>query len=262
MSPARILVVDDEPDIRKVLTTLLEKEGYDVTAVPDGPAALEAQREAPYDLLLTDLNLPRMNGNELLKKVKDRDPGIVGIVFTGYGTVQTAIEAMKAGAFDYILKPFNGSEVSLLIKRALEYKGLQKENVQLKRSLEGRFRFQNLIGSSEGMRQVCEMIEKVAESDSTILLLGESGTGKELVAKTIHYNSERRHKPMIPINCGAIPENLLESELFGHEKGAFTGAGSMRIGRFELPDGGTIFLDEIGEMSPALQVKLLRVLQQ
>jgi DNA-binding NtrC family response regulator len=262
MDSVQILVVDDEPNVREVLTTLLSQAGYVVTAVADGISAIEAVKRTSFDLVLTDLRLPKMNGIEVLTRIKALDSRIVGIVITGYGTVETAVDAMKAGAFDYLMKPFNVSEVLLLIKRALEYQGLRAENVQLKKTLEGRFRFSNLIGNSEGMRYVCEMIEKVAESDSTILLLGESGTGKELVAKTLHFNSHRKDKPLIPINCGAIPENLLESELFGHEKGAFTGAASTRIGRFEMADGGTIFLDEIGEMSPALQVKLLRVLQQ
>jgi len=213
-------------------------------------------------MVITDLMLPQMNGIEVIKNLRSLDPHIQCLVITGYATVTTAVEAMKAGAFDYLMKPFNTTEVLILIKRALEFQSLQVENQQLKRNLEGRYSFENLIGKSEGIKKVCSLIEKVAETDSTILILGESGTGKELVARTIHYNSPRRNKPLIPINCGAIPENLLESELFGHEKGAFTGASSMRIGRFELADGGTVFLDEIGEMSPTLQVKLLRILQQ
>lgn len=262
MKTCRILVVDDDHDIRETMTTLLTMNGYAVTAVADGPSATEEVKRDKYHMVITDLMLPQMNGIDIIKSIKRIDPDIQSIVITGYATVTTAVEAMKAGAFDYLMKPFNSAEVLMLIKRALEFQTLQVENQQLKRNLEGRYRFENLIGQSDGLEKVCSLIEKVAETDSTILILGESGTGKELIARTIHYNSPRRNKPLIPINCGAIPENLLESELFGHEKGAFTGASSTRIGRFELADGGTIFLDEIGEMSPTLQVKLLRILQQ
>ena len=257
-----ILVVEDDPDIRETIITLLTVNNYAVTAVADGPSAIEEIKKNKYHLVITDLMLPGMNGIDIIKNLKGIDTDIQCIVITGYATVGTAVEAMKAGAFDYLMKPFNSSEVMILIKRALEFQTLYTENQQLKRDLEGRYRFENLIGNSSGIHKVCTLIEKVAETDSTILILGESGTGKELVARTIHYNSPRRNKPLIPINCGAIPENLLESELFGHEKGAFTGASSTRIGRFELADEGTVFLDEIGEMSPSLQVKLLRVLQQ
>lgn len=261
MKSYRILIVDDDPDIRETVTTLLTMNNYNVTAVGDGPSAIEEVKRDKYHMVITDLMLPQMNGIDIIKNVKNIDSDIQCIVITGYATVTTAVEAMKAGAFDYLMKPFNSAEVLILIKRALEFQNLQVENQQLKRNIEGRYRFDNLIGNSEGIEKVCSLIEKVSDTDSTILILGESGTGKELVARTIHYNSPRRHKPLIPINCGAIPETLLESELFGHEKGAFTGASSMRIGRFELADEGTIFLDEIGEMSPTLQVKLLRILQ-
>ncbi len=262
MKSFRILVVDDDPDIRETMTTLLTMNGYTVTAVADGPSLISEVKKERYHMVITDLMLPQMSGIDIIKNVKEIDPDVQCIVITGYAAVTTAVEAMKAGAFDYLMKPFNSAEVLMLIKRALEFQTLQVENQQLKRNLEGRYRFGNLIGKSQGIQKVFSLIEKVAETDSTILILGESGTGKELVARTLHYNSPRRNKPLVPINCGAIPENLLESELFGHEKGAFTGAGSTRIGRFELADGGTVFLDEIGEMSPALQVKLLRVLQQ
>lgn len=262
MRSHHILVIDDDPDIRETMTTLLGMNGYEVTTVADGHSAIAAVKKDKYHMMITDLMLPQMNGIDIIKSVRNLDPDIQCLIITGYATVTTAVEAMKAGAFDYLMKPFNTAEVLILIKRALEFQTLQVENQQLKRNLEGRYRFGNLIGKGEGIKKVCSLIEKVAETDSTILILGESGTGKELVARTIHYNSPRRHKPLIPINCGAIPENLLESELFGHEKGAFTGASSLRIGRFELADEGTVFLDEIGEMSPALQVKLLRILQQ
>lgn len=262
MKSHRILVVDDDPAIRETLTTLLSMKNYEVTAVADGPSAIEEVKKDKYHIAITDLMIPRMNGIEIVKSLKEIDRDLQCIIITGYATVTTAVEAMKAGAFDYLMKPFNSAEVLLLLQRVLEFQALQTENKQLKKNLEGRYRFDNLIGRSEGIKKVCSLIERVAESDSTILILGESGTGKELVARTIHYNSLRKSMSLIPINCGAIPENLLESELFGHEKGAFTGASSTRIGRFELADGGTIFLDEIGEMSPTLQVKLLRVLQQ
>src|SRR3990172_523287 len=262
MKSCQILLIDDEDDIRETLTTLLNMNGYTVTALPDGPSAIEEVKKEKYQMVITDLMLPEMNGIDIIKNIKEVDPDIQCIVITGYATVSTEVEAMKAGAFDYLMKPFNSSEIMMLIKRALEFQELHAENQQLKKNLESKYRFENLIGNSEGIKKVCSLIEKVAETDSTILILGESGTGKELVARTIHYNSPRKNKPLIPINCGAIPETLLESELFGHEKGAFTGASATRIGRFELADGGTIFLDEIGDMSPTLQVKLLRVLQQ
>lgn len=262
MSSYRILVVDDDRDIRETMTTLLTMNGYVVTTAEDGPSALDEVKKDKFHLMITDLMLPQMSGVDLIKNVRKINQDIQCIIITGYATVTTAVEGMKAGAFEYLMKPFNSSEILLLVKRALEFQNLKVENEQLKRSLEGKYSFENLIGVSDGLKKVCSLIEKVADTDSTILILGESGTGKELVARTIHFNSQRRNKPLIPINCGAIPENLLESELFGHEKGAFTGAGSLRIGRFELADEGTIFLDEIGEMSPTLQVKLLRILQQ
>lgn len=262
MKPCHILVVDDDADIRETMATLLSMNGYVVTTAGDGPAAIEEVRKDKFHLMITDLNLPHKNGIDLIRDVRGIHPDLQCIIITGYATVATAVDAMKAGAFDYLLKPFNKTEVLLLIKRALDFLNLKEENAQLKRSLEGKYSFEKLIGVSEGIKNVCSLIEKVADTDSTILILGESGTGKELVASTIHFNSPRRNKPLIPINCGAIPENLLESELFGHEKGAFTGASAMRVGRFELADGGTVFLDEIGEMSPTLQVKLLRILQQ
>lgn len=262
MNPYRILIVDDDPDIRETMTTLLTMNGYSVVTAEDGSSALEELKRDKFHLMITDLKLPQMNGIELIKNVRNINKDIQCIIITGYATVTTAVEGMKAGAFDYLMKPFNATEVLLLVKRALEFLNLKVENAQLKRNIEGKYSFENLIGKSEGINRVCSLIEKVADTDSTILILGESGTGKELVARTIHYNSLRRYKPLIPINCGAIPENLLESELFGHEKGAFTGASFLRVGRFELADEGTIFLDEIGEMSPSLQVKLLRILQQ
>jgi len=262
MKSPRILLVDDDADIRETMVTLLTMNDYSVTSVADGQSAIEEVKKEKFNIVITDLMMPKMTGIDVIKNLKAIDPDLQCIVITGYATVSTAVDAMKAGAYDYLMKPFNGSEVLMLLKRVMELQDLQAENSQLKRTLHQRYGYENLIGSSEGIQKVCSLIEKVAETDSTILILGESGTGKELVARTIHYNSPRKNKPLIPINCGAIPETLLESELFGHEKGAFTGASTTRIGRFELADGGTIFLDEIGDMSPTLQVKLLRVLQQ
>ncbi len=255
-------MVDDDADIRETMVTLLSMNDYVVKAVADGQSAIEEVSREKYSVVITDLMLPQMNGIDVIRNIKSIDPDLQCVVITGYATVSTAVDAMKAGAFDYLMKPFNGTEVLMLLKRVIDFQELKTENVQLKKTLRSRYSFENLIGSSEGIQKVCSLIEKVAETESTILILGESGTGKELVARTLHYNSQRKNKPLIPINCGAIPETLLESELFGHEKGAFTGASSTRIGRFELADGGTIFLDEIGDMSPNLQVKLLRVLQQ
>src|SRR4030066_197936 len=262
MKSPRILLVDDDADIRETMVTLLTMNDYCVTSVADGQSAIEEVKKEKFNIVITDLMMPKMTGIDVIKNLKAIDPDLQCIVITGYATVSTAVDAMKAGAYDYLMKPFNGTEVLMLLKRVMELQDLQVENSQLKRTLHQRYGYENLIGNSEGVHKVCSLIQKVAETDSTILILGESGTGKELVARTIHYNSPRKSKPLIPINCGAIPETLLESELFGHEKGAFTGASSTRIGRFELADGGTIFLDEIGEMSPTLQVQLLRVLRQ
>ncbi|MEK6815277.1 MAG: sigma-54 dependent transcriptional regulator [Nitrospirota bacterium] len=262
MNRHRALVVDDDPHSREVLQEILERNQYEVVTADGGEAAIAAARESPFDILLTDLRMPNQDGIEVLEAVRDINPDIVGIVLTGFGTIETAVRAVKAGAFEYLTKPFKVDEVVLTVQRAIEFRQLQIENRSLKRQLRRKYRFENLIGDSDEMQKVYRMIERVADSDSTIIIYGESGTGKELVARTIHFNSPRRDRPLIPVNCGAIPEDLLESELFGHEKGAFTGAHAMRMGRFELAHGGTIFLDEVGDMSPNLQVKLLRVLQE
>jgi DNA-binding NtrC family response regulator len=206
--------------------------------------------------------MPKVDGMSVLKHLAEHSPDSIGIILTGYATIKNAVEAMKAGAFDYLSKPVKMDEVLMVIKRALELRNLKRENLALKKQLKKKYRFENIIGDSLQMDKVFRIIEKVADTDSTVLILGESGTGKELVAKAIHYHSMRRDNSLIPVNCGAIPEELLESELFGHEKGAFTNAIRTRIGRFEMANGGTIFLDEIAEMSPHLQVKLLRVLQE
>ncbi|MBI2877786.1 MAG: sigma-54-dependent Fis family transcriptional regulator, partial [Candidatus Tectomicrobia bacterium] len=258
----RILVVDDDQANRDVLTEILVEEGYEVVEAEDGLQAMERLKEDLFQLVLTDLRMPQASGIEVLKRMKELDPDAIGIVFTGFGSIESAVEAMKVGAYDYIAKPFNLEEIKIVVRRALDYRHLRDENVSLKRQLKSRYKFENFVGDSEPMQRVFRLIEKIADSDSTVLIYGESGTGKELVARAIHFNSRRQDKPMVPVNCGAIPEDLLESELFGHEKGSFTGATSTRLGRFELADKGTIFLDEIAEMSPRLQVKVLRVLQE
>lgn len=258
----KILVVDDDAASRGVLTGFLEMANYEVFEATDGKEALEMLDSNPIDAVITDLKMPGMDGVSLIKAVNERQHDLLGIVLTGFASVETAVRAMKAGAYDYITKPLNRDKILLTLRKGLEFNRLRKENTSLKRALRRKYSFEGLVGDSDAMQNVYSLIEKVSDSDSTVLILGESGTGKEQVARTIHYNSSRSDKPLIPINCGAIPESLLESELFGHEKGAFTGAYSARVGRFEMANGGTIFLDEIGDMSPTLQVKLLRVLQE
>lgn len=258
----RILVADDEWSIRDVLSGILESEGYNVDVAQDGEEAISLININKYDVVISDLKMPKKNGIEILKFLQEVSPDTIGIIATAYGTIETAIEALRAGAFDYITKPFHMDEIKLDVKRAIEVMSLRNENIQLKRQLKTNYGVNNLIGATSPMISLCDMINTVAESGSTILITGESGTGKELVAKAIHYNSERANKSFIPVNCGAIPEGLLESELFGHVKGAFTGATTNRIGRFQMANGGTIFLDEIGDMPLSLQVKVLRVLQE
>jgi DNA-binding NtrC family response regulator len=262
MGGERILIVDDEEMNREFLQELLTEQGYDVRTAVDGVAAVELLHSEAFHVVLTDLRMPRMNGIELVRQLKDIAPSSVGIIFTGYAAIETAVEAIKIGAYDYITKPFRSEVIQVVLQRALEYQRLNHENIRLRKQLKAKYKFENIISDHERMQGIFEIVEKVADSDSNVLIYGESGTGKELIARALHYNSYRQDKPMVPINCGAIPSELLESELFGFEKGAFTGATSQRLGRFELANGGTVFLDEIGEMSPALQVKLLRVLQQ
>ena len=258
----KILIVDDDPEILEVITDILREGGYAVDTAPDGVKAIRYIDAESYDLVITDLNLPEIDGMMVLKHVVDQSPDTMCIILTGYGTIKSAVEAIKTGAFDYITKPIKSGEILMVVEKALRYKHLERENILLRQQLRKKYRFDNFVGDSKPIQKVFELIEKVADTDSTVLITGESGTGKELIAKAIHYNSYRRDNPMVVINCGAIPEELLESELFGHEKGAFTGAHKTRIGRFELANEGTIFLDEIGDMSPNLQVKLLRVLQE
>ena len=262
MKNAKILIAEDNELSRDNISELLRNQGFEVTAVEDGRQAMDAFIEDKYDLVITDLKMPKVDGLQLLEFVQEISPENIVIIITGHGTINTAVAAIKLGAFDYITKPLKDDIVTLTIERALSYAKLRQENIALKRSLKKRYNFDSMIGYSDGMKKIFDTIEKVATSDSTVMIYGESGTGKELVARAIHFNSERINFPLVAVNCGAIPEELLESELFGHEKGAFTGALRARIGRFELANGGTIFLDEIGDMSPALQVKVLRVLQE
>lgn len=244
------------------MAELLQNEDYVVKAVADGNQAADVFSEDQYDLLISDLKMPNMDGLALIKLIKAVNPACVAIIVTGYGTINSAVEAMRLGAFDYITKPLKDDLVKLAVERALSYARLRDENIVLKEHIKEKYDFGKLIGFSECMRLVFDKIAKVSASDSTVVVYGESGTGKELVARAIHFNSDRKNRSLIAVNCGAIPEDLLESELFGHEKGAFTGAIRPRVGRFELAQGGTIFLDEIGDMSPTLQVKVLRVLQE
>src|SRR3990167_4496795 len=262
MSEIKILIVDDEENICDMLSRLLVKEGFSVVTAKSHKEAAELIQKNDFTLALLDLFMPEVDGIQTLKSLHSSKPDTIGIIMTGYATIDSAVEAMKAGAFDYVSKPFNLDEILLIIKRAIEYQRLRGENLLLKSQLKKKYKFESIVGNSEEMIRIFQIIETIADSDSTVIIYGESGTGKELVAKAIHYNSIRRDKCMVPVNCGAIPEGLLESELFGHVKGAFTGAAYSKIGRFEMASGGTIFLDEIGDMSLNLQVKLLRVLQE
>ncbi|MHB8068252.1 MAG: sigma-54-dependent transcriptional regulator [Desulfobaccales bacterium] len=258
---ANILVIDDVLAVRQSLQEILGAEGYEVETAPDGESGLQRVKDQPFDLVLTDLALPGLGGMDILKYLVRHQPECSCIIITGYGTIQNSVTAMRLGAFDYLCKPVDPQELRLVVARALEHRRLKRENLQLKKQLHKRYGFANIVGNSEAIIQVFELIKKVADTDSTVLILGESGTGKELINRAIHYNSLRREGPLIPVNCAAIPEELLESELFGHERGAFTHAIRTRLGRFEQANGGTIFLDEIADMSPSLQVKILRVLQ-
>jgi len=258
----RVLIVDDEESMRDFLSIMLHREGYQVDTAVDGAQAVVHLRDHSYDLVISDIKMPRMTGLELLTHIKDRTPETVVLMVTAFSSTDEAVEAMKQGAYDYITKPFKNEEIRLIVKNALERRDLRRENLALKEALGQRFSFDGLIGKSKSMQDVFNMIRKVASSPVKILVTGESGTGKELVARAIHYNSDRSDGPFVPINCGAIPENLLESELFGHEKGSFTGAIRQKPGLFETAAGGTIFLDEIGELPAMMQVKLLRVLQE
>lgn len=258
---ARILIADDQEMMRDSLAATLARQGHEIVACADGAAAVGRFSASRFDLLITDLKMPRMTGIELLAEARRVRPEMPVVLMTAFATVQTAVDAMKMGAYDYIQKPFDGDEIKLLVERTLEHNRLIKENAAL-RSMAQVNMARPLIGSGEKMAQVRHKIELVARSNATVLIRGESGTGKELVARAIHHASERAERPMLAVNCAALSENLLESELFGHEKGAFTGADRLRRGRFELADGGTLLLDEISEIPASLQAKLLRVLQE
>jgi len=258
---ARILVVDDQDMIRDSLAATLAREGHEIVAATDGPAAVARLGSTRFDLLISDLRMPRMTGLELLSEARRLRPDMPVVLMTAFATVNTAVEAMKLGAYDYIQKPFDGDEIKLMVDRTLEHSRLKLEN-QAYRSMTEIGVPRPLIGSSAAMEHVRQKLDLVARSNATVLIRGESGTGKEVVARAIHVASTRHERPMLAVNCAALSENLLESELFGHEKGAFTGADKLRRGRFELADGGTLLLDEISEIAPGLQAKLLRVLQE
>jgi len=258
----RILIVDDDPANREALALLLGRENYQVETSASGEDALTLLGKGPVEVMITDLFLPGMSGIEILKQVKERAPTTNVILVTGKASAESAVEAMKEGAYDYITKPVNVEHLKVQVAKALEKNKLLAENLYLREQLHGRYRFDSIIGTSPAMQQVFRRMEKIVHTDSTILILGESGTGKELVAKAIHFNSPRKDKPYVAINCGAIPSELLESELFGHIKGSFTGAVADKAGKFEVANGGTVFLDEIGTMPLHLQSKMLRVLQE
>jgi two-component system response regulator AtoC len=262
----RILVIDDEESMRHMLSVLLKREGYDVVSAEDGRQALKVVEEDEFDFILCDIKMPGMGGldflDSLLSTATSSSPAPVVIMMSAYGTVDTAIECMQLGAYDYISKPFKPDEVIITIRKAEERERLKRENRRLKEELRLDYTFENIVAEDRKMHEIFDLIKKVASYDTTILIYGESGTGKELIARAIHFNGDRRDKPFIPVNCGAIPATLMESELFGYVKGAFTDAVRNREGLFQEADGGTLFLDEIGELPKELQVKLLRVLQE
>jgi two-component system NtrC family response regulator len=257
-----ILIVDDEKNYLLVLEALLGPQGYEIITVNNAHDALRSAREADLDLVITDVKMPGMNGMELLEESKKIKPELPVIIMTAYGSIEMAVEAMKKNAYDYITKPFQNEQLKLTVKKALDNYRLIKQNKLLSQALSDRFRYGNMVGKSKPILKIYDIIEKVAQSKASVLITGPSGTGKELIAKAIHYGGSRRDRPFVSINCGALTETLLESELFGHERGAFTGAVALKKGRFELADGGTLFLDEVGDMPPPLQVKLLRILQE
>jgi len=262
MKKVKVLIVDDEAIVRDALSDWLKDIGYQIFTAENGYKALEVIEKEKPGIMIADLVMPGMDGIELMKKAKARQPNIEVIIITAYASIPTAITAMKEGAYDYIEKPFCPERAELLIKKLAEHQELVEENLSLRQKLEDRYRFENIIAKSSKMQRVIEVIKVVAKSNATILITGESGTGKELVAHAIHSRSDRRSKPFVAVSCAALPESLLESELFGHEKGSFTGAYAQKKGKFEFANGGTLFLDEIGEMSANIQVHLLRVLEE
>ncbi len=257
-----VLVVDDEFSVRDSLSRWLRKDGFDAVACESGAAALELARARRFDAAVVDIRMPGMDGLDLQAALRAIDAGLPVIIITAYASVDTAVRALKEGAFDYVTKPVDPRELSHLVQRAVEKRRLADENVRLRRTIEDLAPVDLMVGESPAMRKVAQLIGHVAPTDATVLIVGESGTGKELIARAIHANSARRYHPIVPVNCGAIPESLLESELFGHEKGAFTGASQRRRGKIEMADGGTLFLDEVGMIAPKMQVELLRVLEE
>lgn len=257
----KILIIDDEKSILDLLSVVFKKEGYIVETSLSAKTALELIDKEEFDLILTDIKLPQMSGMKILKYAKEKYPAMPVVMITAYGTIKQAIEALKMGAMDYIVKPFNMEELKIIVAQGLENRRMKQENVLLKKDLEEKYGMNNMVGKSKKMLEIYNLIEKIAVTDSTVLISGESGTGKEIAARAIHFHSRRRERPFVSINCGALPENLLESELFGHVKGSFTGAIVNKKGMFETAEKGTLFLDEVGEMSPWTQVKLLRTLQ-
>ena len=262
MASRRVLIIDDEEGIRSVLADLFQELGYDATPAEDGKSGLKAALAGTYDLVMLDLSLPGLDGLDVLRSLKEDRPEVPVIMITAYASMQSAVEALKLGAYDYITKPFGLSEVQMIAERAVERRRLIDENKYLKEQLRLQYGFDNVIGRNPQVQQAYVLAAQVADSSASVLILGETGTGKEYVARSIHYQSPRSEDPFVKVSCAALPETLLESELFGHEKGAFTNAIARRIGRFEMADGGTLFLDEVGDMMPAIQLKLLRVLQE
>jgi two-component system response regulator PilR (NtrC family) len=261
-SRTRIMVVDDERSMREMLSILLKRHGYAVTSASSGNKAIAIlEGGEQFDVVITDLMMDRGSGLEVLEAVKRTSPDCEVIVITAFGTTETAVEAMKKGAYDYIAKPFNVDEFLIVLRQALERRTLIRENLHLKARVKGKYRFEDIVGRSPAMKEVIAICRKVADSGSSVLISGESGTGKEVAARAIHFGGPRADKPFVPINCGALPEQLMESEMFGHVRGAFTGATEDKQGLFKAADGGTVFLDEVGELPQPLQVKLLRVLQ-
>jgi two-component system NtrC family response regulator len=262
MKKPLILLIDDDDSLRRVMEFSLTEAGYKVQAAASGEEGLTLFEMGPFDAVITDITMPGMSGMEVLAKIHERDEGLPVLVITAYGTIESAVEAMKKGAFDYITKPFNRDELRLTLDKALRMRRLEKENVELRAEITDRYCFESIVGSSEKIRDVLDMAGRVAASDASVLITGESGTGKELLAKGIHYNSPRADGPFVAVNCAAIPEHLIESELFGHVRGAFTGAVKDKEGKFELATSGTLFLDEIGDLRVDLQAKILRALQE
>jgi len=268
MSQFKILVVDDEESIREFFEIMLKREGYTVFTAQNGREGLQFLKKATQDpsqavdLVISDIQMPEMSGMDLLSSAKEFDPELIFVMITAFGSTETAVEAMKRGAYDYILKPFKLDEIKIVLKQALEKRTLRLENALLKKELGTKYAFDNIIGGAQPMLRIYEMVRRVANTKSSVLITGESGTGKELIARAIHFNGPLKDKPFVTVNCGAIPENLMESEMFGHKKGSFTGAIADKKGLFEVANGGTIFLDELGELPLPMQVKLLRVLQE